>query len=113
MSLTCSCDGDYDWYYDKPDDYSLLETNRRRRCVSCNDLIELGATVTLHTCWRPPNCDYEENRFGDEVQLANKYHCEKCADIEFNLTELGFCINLGDNMNDLLHDYHEVYGPKK
>jgi len=99
MGLTCECGDDYEFYYTPPEDYTELKTSKRKRCVSCNNLIDIGSVVTIHYCWRSPNSEIEEKIHGDEVAIASKYHCEECADIEFNLTELGFCINLGDSMN--------------
>ena len=37
--------------------------------------------------------------------MASKYMCENCSDIFFNLYELGFCVSIEDNMNDLLEEY--------
>jgi len=61
-------------------------------------------------CFREPNCDYEESRFGDEVPMAYKYMCESCGEIFLNLADLGYCITLGDNMRDLLMDYWDLTG---
>ena len=38
--------------------------------------------------------------------------CETCSDLYFSLLELGFCINLGDDMSELVKDYAEYYGGK-
>jgi len=46
MSLSCSTgDGDFSWYYEHPEDFTTLQTRRRRRCSSCKSLIGKGAHV--------------------------------------------------------------------
>ncbi len=34
--------------------------------------------------------------------------CEKCGEIYFNLSNIGYCICLGDNMNELLSEYWKL-----
>lgn len=52
--------------------------------------------------------DIEERIYdGDQVPLAHKYMCEKCADLYFIFEDLGYCISLGDSMVDCLEEYHE------
>lgn len=110
MGLSCDCYVDAEWFYEGPDDYEVLSTKRGRRCCSCNKLIKVGEIVTKHTCWRSPTpFSIEESIYGDEVPMAPKYHCEECADIEFSLLELGFCIVLGDEMRELSRQYAEDY----
>lgn len=112
MGLSCECyfgDYDYEFMYMKPDDYTTLQTSKRKRCYSCKSLIGLGAVCVEFTCHRPFNSDIEERIYGDEVPIADKHFCETCSDIYFSLDALGFCISLG-NMHDLLNEYHEDYG---
>ena len=115
MSLSCDCGGDYDWYYEpyEPEDYTTLQTKRRRRCCSCNVLIDIGAICLRFYCHRPPRHDIEEGIYGDEVPMADKYLCEECSDLYFSFTELGFCINLGENMLDLVQEYQQDYLPRE
>jgi len=111
VPLTCYCGDDSDWYYDD-DDFVVLETKRGRRCASCGTWIRPGETALRFSCWRDPRSDYEWDRFGEEVAMADKFMCEPCGDQYMNLTALGFCITLGlDNMMDLLQEYREVYVP--
>ena len=109
MSLSCECDSDMDcaWYYYSPIDYGKLETKKRKRCSSCKELINIGAVCTeFHR--------YSIDEEGDEYGLASMHHCEKCADIYFNLDALGFsCIEPDESMPQLLSEYHEAYGAKK
>ena len=111
MPLSCECGDDYEWFYHKPDDYSTLAASRRKRCVSCGSLIDLGAVVGTFECHRPPRHDIEENIYGDEVPMADKFMCERCVDLFFSLDDLGFCLTLGENMLELAKDYAELYGP--
>jgi hypothetical protein len=119
MGLSCQCytADDYDWYYQAPDDYSVLETKRARRCSSCRTLIPVGSTVAEFSRSRPPNCVYEEMRFGTDweaVPLASYYLCERCADLYFSFKELGFeCIAPDEHMRELAREYADTYGRNK
>lgn len=114
MSLTCSCDIDYEdgWWYWVPEDYTTLNTSRRKRCCSCHELVEMGSTCAKFVRQRGPRTDIEENIHGDEVPLAPYYMCEECSDLFFSLSELGFCLNIGgnQNMHTLVAEYADQYG---
>jgi hypothetical protein len=106
MSISCDCGGgDYDWWYIPPLDYSILETNQRRRCFSCRGLIDLGADVGKFTNWRSPRDDIELRIYDEdgEIYMADTYMCETCIGLFWSMTELGFCISLdkGERMADL------------
>lgn len=73
MSLSCSC-GDYDgddiaWWYNTPDDYTTLQTKMRKRCCSCNELIDLGDTVLKFNRWRNPKTEIEEKIYGEGGEI--------------------------------------------
>lgn len=73
MSISCDCyyDGDkYDEYYYVPDNFTKLETKRRKRCISCKGLMKHGETCVRFNRARAARCEYEENRFGEAVRLA-------------------------------------------
>ncbi len=112
MTLSCTCiyGDDLDWYWYDPDDYSTLNTTRRKRCRSCGALIEIGALVARFERNRCPRTDIEERIYGDgpTIPLAEWYHCEACADQYFNLTALGFCVDPSDNMRELVREYAEM-----
>jgi len=108
--LTCSCGDDFEWYYFGPDDYKSLATKRAKRCCSCGSLVRVGELCTSFDRYRGANDDIEQRIHGDEVHLAAWYMCERCSDLYFSLEELGFCINLGSDMRDLVHEYAEMYG---
>ncbi|MBT4835902.1 MAG: hypothetical protein HON94_01005 [Methylococcales bacterium] len=116
MGLSCQCDFDdyvddsslIFWY--RPDEYTVLNTSKRKRCCSCGELIDIGSTVIAFKRYRNPSSEVEENIHGEygEIPLANKYQCEQCADIYFSLIELGFCFPYDDNVHDLLAEYRRI-----
>jgi len=108
MSISCDCGGgDYEWWYNPPRDFTQLDTNRRQRCFSCRELIDLGADVGMFTNWRNPITEVEIHIHGGdeaaEIPKANTYMCETCIGLFWAMTELGFCISLtkGERMADL------------
>ena len=114
--LTCGCGFDYEWYYDAPSDFSNLETTKRKRCLSCGCLIDIGAVCLKFRRWRQPNTDIEERIHGDEVELADGYTCDKCGEIFLNLYVLGYCLEFGMyTMQEHLEQYWELTGfePRK
>lgn len=111
VSLSCECGDDYDFYYDDPQDYTTLQTSKRKRCISCKDLINIGATCLTFGCWRRTTSDIEDRIYGSEKYLADQHMCEECGDLYFSLKDLGFCIefNEGETMKDLVSEYNEHY----
>ena len=110
MSLSCYCsewDGD-GWFYIPADDYAPLATKRWRKCCSCKALIRPGELALKFKRFRSPESDIEERIHGDEVPMTKWYACEECSDMYFNLTELGFCINLPDNFRKLVREYADM-----
>lgn len=112
MPLTCSCPDyiDADWFWHEPEDYTILGTRRRKRCQSCNELIDVGATCLEFPRTRDVLSDVEEKIFGagaEAVPLASWWHCERCADLWFSLSELGFCVDPGEDMRGLVKEYAE------
>ena len=117
MTLSCTCDYcGFAWYYYSLDlntvDFESLDSKRRKRCESCNEFIEIGADCLSFQRFREPRCYYEEERFGDEVPLADKFLCSKCGEIWLNLTAIGYCLCLGDDMRESLREYWELTGFK-
>lgn len=101
--LSCSCsdwDGDGWWYY-PPNDFTKFKAKRRKRCCSCKELIDIGADC-LEFC----------RTRGDEIGMAPLHMCEKCGEIYFNLESAGYCLDIIENMNDYLKEYHELTGFK-
>jgi len=131
MTLSCSCDWDYDrdpgdWTYEwkEPEsvDFEPLQTGRRVRCCSCNELIDIGDLVIRHRRHRYPYDEIESQIKGcgdledalcdpPAIGMANHYQCERCGEIWLNLQALGFeCLSPGENMEDALAEYHEMTG---
>ena len=130
MSLSCSCDFDYEFsagewaYIFDGNEYQIpLKTNRRKRCVSCGKLIDAGAICNVYTRYRYPFDDIEarikcgchdiEGAFNDEptIKIAPHYHCERCGEIWMNLTAIGYeCLSPNENMEEALKEYHELSG---
>jgi hypothetical protein len=113
MSLSCFCPEYCDpiWWYISPINYGILTRSKRQRCKSCDKLIDIGAICIEFERWRNPISNVEENIYGEggEIPIASWYMCEECSDIYFNLEELGFCIQLGDSMQELLKEYRDLY----
>ena len=131
MSLSCSCDYDYEfeegqWYYtyNYDQDFVPLDTSRRKRCCSCNELINIGSPCLKYSRSRYPYTEAEsrivtgvclEDSLADEapIPIADHYHCEKCAEIWLNLTDIGYeCLSPNECMPDSLKEYHELSGFK-
>lgn len=109
MPLACECEyDDYDFWHDTPNGYKSYDAKRGKRCMSCGTLVRTGDLCAEFPRWRHPKTDIEEAIHGEEVKLANGYHCERCADLFFSLDALGYCVNPYENMLDLLADYHEL-----
>ena len=106
MSLSCFCNDDYEFFYFPPMDYDTAD--KHLKCCSCFNRIPAGATIVTFEL-----VTYDDN--GEEQYGENEYMCEVCADLYFSLEELGFCINLGDNMRELVEEYAEMtkYGEIK
>ena len=112
--LSCDCseyDGD-GWYYYHPNGFDTFSRDRRKRCCSCDHLLQSGDICIKFPRRRASRSDVEERIRGDEVTLASWYMCEWCGEMFFNLTALGYCINLGDSMKETLEDYWELTGFK-
>ena len=110
--LSCTCNGgDYDWwYYGIPENFETFDGARRKRCISCNELINIGSDCVRFDCYCSPRSFVEENIYGDEVPIANRFMCEKCGEIFLNLSALGYCLEIGHNVKEDLEDYWELTG---
>lgn len=108
MPLTCECpyEDDCEWYWETPRvDYVEMPVRaRRKRCQSCDKVINHLATCVEFTRFSFDEC-------GDEIPLASRFMCESCGDLFWSLHELGFCVGLGENMRELAKEYAEVYVP--
>ena len=108
--LSCSCsewDGD-GWYYETPSGFTTFRRRRRKRCISCKELIEKGSDCLEFQIFRGPDDEIEENIHGDEVQIASKYHCEKCGEIFLNLSDIGYCLDITNSMELYMDEYRII-----
>lgn len=105
MSLSCDCDtyGCYDYYFYSPKDFSVLQGKERKRCCSCGKLIEIGADCGKFVIFEFDEC-------GEQIDKADKFMCEECVGLFFSLEDLGFCMELGDDMHDLVKEYNQEFG---
>ena len=115
--LTCACyeSEEPDWWWHVPEDYTRLPTKRRQRCKSCWCLIDVGATCAKFARSRGPKDEIENRIYGedsDDIQMAAWWFCERCADLYFSLTELGYCIDPQDDMRELVKEYAEIQAMK-
>jgi len=113
MGLMCECDTDFcpepgDWYwYSSPKDYSVLPFKKRRKCCSCDELIDVNGVATKHDRVKVPDTDIEISIYGEdgEIPIAADWMCERCSDLYFSLSELGYCVSPRDDMRELTKDY--------
>lgn len=108
MSLACECYNDSpEWWWFQPDGYTTLTRKRRRRCKSCGALIDVGSVCAEFTRTRDANGEIEERIYGSgpDVPLPSWWHCERCADLFFSLTELGYCVDPSESMLALVKEY--------
>ncbi len=113
--LNCSCGSEFGddygtWVYYPPCDFSKLKTKRRKRCKSCDKLINIEDDVLEFHRARTPYTEIEREISGDEISCASYYHCRSCGEIYLNLSDIGYCIDITKNMNDYLEGYHEITG---
>ena len=108
--LSCDCGASFEYYYEPPDNLKPFDKPRRKRCRSCKELINIGSDCLEFIRYREPRTDIEEKIHGDTVYLADEYMCEPCGEIFLNLTDIGYCIYLGDDMRENLEDYWELTG---
>lgn len=116
MSLSCYCDNDdAEWYFHEPDlahAYTPLATKRSRKCCSCKARIAVGDLSVRFTRLKYAEWGTVEARIygeGCEVDLVPWFMCERCGDLYYSLTDLGFCVSLGvDDMRDLVAEYAEM-----
>ncbi len=114
MSLFCGEPDleDCEWMYIKPNNYITYQAKKRKRCKSCGKLIDPAALCLKFDRFRYPKDEIECRIHGGEdteINIAPYYMCEACGDQFFNLSALGFCIDITKNMFDLLKDYQHDF----
>ena len=117
MGLTCSCDGGDrepgEVVWEETDTYVSLATKRGRLCCSCKEKLTPGDTCVEITRFKVPEFEIEERIYGEESgpPRASKWMCERCADLMFSLTELGYCAQPWDDQRELVADYADMHAP--
>ena len=76
------------------------------------------ATADYAPALRSPWRAAEEKIYGEfqgdnGVPLAPKYLCERCADLLFSLTELGYCERPWEDQRELVREYAEMHADFK
>ena len=113
MSLSCDCRSAGDGWWYEPDssiDFIPLVATRRKRCYSCKQLIGINDLCLRFLRYRSPLTDIEERICGDEVELAPAYLCESCGEVYLNLSDIGYCYWMGDDLRENLREYWELTG---
>lgn len=114
MSLSCYCPDDLELepgctYWQDPNDYSILTGKRRSRCSSCKELIDIGSTVAFFDRFKVPDTEIECRIYGEDLDCqiprAPFVLCELCADMHFNLAELGYCSDPTGNQSDRVKEH--------
>lgn len=99
--LICEC-YESGWYYNEssnPFDFTLFDKKRRKRCVSCKNLINKNSLCLKFWVQRRPYSYIEEDIYGDEVPLANRFLCETCGEIYLNLSDTPHFPSLSFGLN--------------
>lgn len=65
--------------------------------------------------YKIPDHKIEISIYGEdgEVPMASWYMCERCGDLFFSLNELGYCIDIREDMRDLVREYAAMHGGRK
>jgi hypothetical protein len=101
MGLSCFCDEDSFDYYAHPEKNFKISA-KKAVCHSCKKTIEAGEFILVFGTWT-----IDES--GDEIYGDDLVFCEKCGEYYLNLEDLGFCVNLEDNMIELVTEYKKEY----
>ena len=114
MGLSCSCsewEGEPGtWGFDEPDDFTKLQSKRRKRCSSCKQFIDIGSDCLEFRRVRAPETEEEGFKYDTEVPIRPLYMCSVCGEIYLNLTAAGYCLSIDDEMSECLAEYHEATG---
>ncbi len=113
MGLSCDCD--FEWAGEGWAFTDTIETElnaiRRKRCCSCNKLIENHTPILKFLRVRYPKDDTEIKIYGEEelIDMSPWYMCETCSDLYWSLDELGYCVIVGaESMQELVQEYAQI-----
>ena len=116
--LSCSCLEDYDgdpgsWWYYPPEDFVKFSEKKRKRCKSCNKLIDIGSDCLEFKRERSSYTEIEQRIKGDEISISTYFMCASCGEIYLNLSAVGYCLSPVDGMPECLNEYQKITGFKK
>lgn len=100
MAVSCSCgDGDGDFWWIQPEDFTVYPFRRGRKCSSCGDMIRNGDECVEVQNFRSPETDIEASIYGEdgEIQKASRWMCERCGGLFLSMLGLGFCFLFSPN----------------
>lgn len=111
MSLSCSCDFDasnFEWWWENHSEFQSMKGKRRKRCCSCNELIDISADSVEFYAYRHPYNEKEECTLGYEIPIESKYMCEECGGLYFSLSELGYgCLDITVNIKEHVRELND------
>lgn len=115
MGLSCSCEfdyGDFDkWWMDHSNFQRMgYRFTSRKRCCSCNSVIDVLDDVIEFYMYRMPTSEIEENIYHEGVPTPSKWMCEDCSGLYLALEELGYCVDIWEPMADQIAEYNEIRG---
>lgn len=115
MSLSCECDFDVDlygyaWFWTESSKPKPMKWRARRaKCASCWGMINTGDECVEYYRYKKADEDSIAYRIvGEDIPLASYFECEECNDLREALEELGYCVDLGDYMKDLVAEHNEI-----
>ena len=97
--------------WNKTNDYVPLLTKHSRNCCSCQAKLYPGDTCVEITRFKVCEHEIEERIYGEESgpPRASKWMCERCADLMFSLTDLGYCAAPWEDQRELVAEYADTH----
>ena len=102
--LSCSCEFDIEIdepFHYIPKEFVVFKKLRRKRCISCAELIE-HKSECVEFKWQ------KQDESGNEIEMASTFMCGDCGEKYLNLTSIGYCIDLGENMEYYMEQYRTL-----
>lgn len=117
VELDCECGDPYDceWYFlspDKGEEFEPFQESEPCKCGSCKRYIQIGEDCIKFPCYNANECAVDEN--GEELDEDRlefiSYLCSDCGEQWLNLTDIGYCIPINENVMDYLREYQRITG---
>lgn len=110
MALSCDTyfdDGECDWYWYWPSDFTTTSVGRRKRCRSCKQLIGICEDAVEIPRYRYAQSEFEMNFYGEgcEIDMASWWMCEDCGGLMLSLLEHGYALSIDDDMRVLAKEH--------